>query len=256
MNWKEFRRERKERRRPLVVAHRGAPLVQPENTLASFALALAQGADVLETDLRFTRDQQLILFHDSALERMTDGQGAVGDHTLAAIQQLRTRGPDGTWTEQRVPTLVELIEQTQAQTPLLLELKDPRFVEPGCAQQLVALLGRYDLLERSAIVSFHPEYVAAVQAACPTLPTGNITLWNPLPLGKGELLGPLWPLLYLNPLYVAWAHWRNKVVAPLDPRPEPRLRYYLGLHVDALLADNPAAVIAGVEKVLGSRRIV
>lgn len=243
MNWTQFYQERKTRTRPLIVAHRGVPVTQPENTLPSFALALEQGADALETDLRFTRDGEIVLFHDATLERMTDGAGAVSDHTLAQLKALRTRAPNGSLSDATIPTLAELIEVTQAKTPLLLELKDPRFAERPSAEQLVQLLERHNMVDRSAIVSFHPEYVAAVEAVQPAIHTGNITLWNPLPTGRAELLGPIWPLLYLNPLYVAWAHWLGKVVCPLDPTPEPRIGYYRRLRVDALLADNPGGVL-------------
>ncbi|MCB0137417.1 MAG: glycerophosphodiester phosphodiesterase, partial [Caldilineaceae bacterium] len=72
MDWDTFRTERQRAGRPFVVAHRGARLVEAENTLRAFLLALAQGADALEIDLRFTADDQLILFHDPTLQRMTD----------------------------------------------------------------------------------------------------------------------------------------------------------------------------------------
>jgi len=248
INWQEFRSERKKRGRPFVVAHRGVPVLEPENTMPSFLRALAQGADVLETDLRFTRDGQIVLFHDSTLERTTDGQGAVADHTLIELQQLHTKAPTGLLTDARIPTLLELIEQTEAKIPLLLELKDPRFGERQSAAQLIELLDGQGMLQSSVIISFHPDYVAAVKAVCPAIPSGNITLWQPLPLGHAELLGPIWPLLYLNPLYVAWAHRQNKVVAPLDPTPEPRMWYYMTLGVDAVLADNPATVIAAMDR--------
>ena len=248
MNWSQFYQQRKTRTRPLIVAHRGVPVMQPENTLPSFSLALEQGADALETDLRFTRDGEIVLFHDATLARMTDGQGAVSDHTLPQLKTLRTRAPDGSLTSVTIPTLGELIEMTQAQTPLLLELKDPQFAQRPAAEQLVQLLARHNMIERSAIVSFHADYVATVEAVAPAIPTGNITLWNPLPTGRAQLLGPLWPLLYLNPLYVAWAHWLGKVVCPLDPTPEPRIGYYRRLRVDALLADNPGRVLHRLER--------
>jgi glycerophosphoryl diester phosphodiesterase len=251
MNWTQFYQERQTRRYPLVVAHRGTPLVQPENTLPAFSLALQQGADALETDLRFTQDVEIVLFHDATLERMTNGHGAVSSHKVSELKRLQTRAPDGSWSAAQVPTLAELIECTHSQTPLLLELKDARFADVIYARKLVNLLDRYDMIERCAIVSFQSAYVAAVEQVCPQIPTGNITLKNPLPTGKAELLGPVWPLIYLNPFYVAWAHRLNKVVAPLDPRPEPRLTYYLRRRVDALLADDPAAVVAGLKKLDG-----
>ncbi len=246
MNWQQLRSERKKRGRPFVMAHRGVPVLAPENTLRSFALALQQGADVLETDLRFTRDGQIVLFHDARLERTTDGQGALHDQPLQALKRLHTKAPDGSLTDAAVPTLLDLIEYTQGQIPFLLELKDPRFANPRHAQQLIELLDAHGVLQSSAIVSFHPDYVAAVKTVCSSMPSGNITLWNPLPSGKVDLLGPIWPLLWLNPGYVAWAHWLNKVVAPLDPTPEQRMWYYMKLGVDAVLADHPATVIAAI----------
>jgi glycerophosphoryl diester phosphodiesterase len=149
-------------------------------------------------------------------------------------------------TEARILSLVELMEATNAQTPLLLELKDPRFAQPSDAARLIDLLERYDMVQRCAIISFHADYVAGVEAVQPAIPTGNITMWNALPTGKAELLGPLWPLIYLNPLYVWWAHRLGKIVCPLDPTPEPRIRYYLRLGVDALLTNNPAATLDAI----------
>lgn len=248
INWQQFREERKSRGKPFVVAHRGVPVLEPENTLPSFARALQQGADALETDLRFTRDDQIVLFHDSTLARTTDGQGAVREHSLAELQRLRTKAPAGAFTMAQVPTLLDLIEQTERKVPFLLELKDPLFVDRHYAAKLIELLDRQGVLQSSAIVSFHPEYVASVKTVCPAIPVGNITMWNPLPTGNAELFGPVWPLLYLNPLYVAWAHRQNKVVAPLDPTPEARMWYYMKLGVDAVLADHPATVVEAIER--------
>ncbi len=248
MNWTEFHATRGQRKDPFIVAHRGTPTIQPENTLPAFELALAQGADALETDLHITRDDQIVLFHDHTLDRMTDGQGPLHQHSYLELQKRNTRAPGGQLTGARIPTLAELIEATAAQVPLLLELKDPRFANPADAQRLLDLLERYEMVQRTAIVSFHANYVANIEALCPTIPTGTITLWNPLPFGRATLLGPLWPLLYANPWYVQWAHRQNKIVCPLDPKPEPRLQYYLHLGVDALLTDDPATTLDAIKQ--------
>jgi len=64
-----------------------------------------------------------------------------------------------------------------------------------------------------------------------------------LPTSGINLLGPFWPLLFLNPLYVWWAHRRGQQVCPLDPSPNRRLWYYRWLGCDAVLTDNPAATL-------------
>ncbi|MFO7635452.1 MAG: glycerophosphodiester phosphodiesterase [Caldilinea sp.] len=250
MDWDTFREERRRAGRPFVVAHRGARLAEPENTLRAFLLALVQGADALETDLRFTADDRLILFHDPTLERMTEGAGLVRDHTLAKIKTLRTRRLDGALAEDRVPTLAELIEATGGQTPLLLELKDPLFLERKYAQILVDTLSQGGVLRRSALVSFQLEHVLAVKVVYPDIPVGHITVKNPWPRRDAQLLGPIWPLMYVNPFYTAMAHHMGSIVAPLDPTPEPRLRHYIRWGVDAVLADDPGGVRARIDRLL------
>lgn len=250
MNWDEFVVECRRRQRPLVVAHRGASLVEPENTLRSFTLALVQGADALETDLRFTCDGQIVLFHDATLERTTDGQGRVADHALAELKRLRTRQPDGALSDERIPTLEELIAATGRQAPLLLELKDERFQEQAFAEILVRCLREGGMLERSAVVSFQPAHVEGVRRLAPDLPCGHITMKNPLPRPHMQLLGPVWPLLYLNPFYVAMAHRMGAIVAPLDTNPAPRMHTYLRLAVDAVLDDCPARAIQALDRMV------
>ena len=250
MDWDNFREERKLYGRPFVVAHRGAPTLEPENTLRSFFTALVQGADALETDLRFTADDELILFHDPTLDRMTAGTGLVRDHTLAEIRRLRMRKPGRTLVHEPVPTLAELIAATGGQTPLLLELKDPLFLQERYARKLVDTLAQGNVLRRSALVSFEFAHVAAVQRVQPDIPVGLITVKNPFPRPGVQLLGPIWPLIYLNPLYAWLAHRMGSIVAPLDPAPVARLRYYMALQVDAVLADEPGLVLGRMLEIL------
>lgn len=240
--------------RPLVVAHRGNRVLRPENTLAAFQLALEQGAQVLETDLRFSRDNVIVLHHDATLERMTDGSGPVRGHTLAALQELRTRspkgGPAGVLVDERIPTLLGLIEMTGGRAPLLLELKDPLFLNPGHARILADLLAATNMLDKVAVASFHFDHVLAVRAAAPSIPIGFITMHRPVPLPGADLQGPFWPLLLANPGFVRAGHKLGAVVAPLDPTPQPRVARYLRLGVDALLADDPASVHAALDAAL------
>lgn len=74
---------------PLLFAHRGGSALAPENTLEAFTEAVERwGADVLEMDVRLTRDGALVVIHDATVNRTTDGQGAVRDHTLQELRRL------------------------------------------------------------------------------------------------------------------------------------------------------------------------
>ena len=101
--------------RPIVFGHRGACGERPENTLAAFERALAQGAQVIETDVHRTRDGVVVILHDADLSRTTDGHGAVADLTFAELQGFdagyRFQGEDGAFPFRgaglRVPTLAD-----------------------------------------------------------------------------------------------------------------------------------------------------
>src|SRR5262249_841934 len=72
----------------LVVGHRGTRVHAPENTIPAFLKAIELGADLLEMDVRETRDGVLVIMHDADVARTTDGSGAVSGHTLAELKQL------------------------------------------------------------------------------------------------------------------------------------------------------------------------
>ena len=88
---------------PLIIAHRGDSAHRPENTLASFASALEQGADLVEFDIQLIKDGQVVVIHDATLDRTTSGNGRDADLTFEELRAL-----DAGQGEQ-VPTLAELL---------------------------------------------------------------------------------------------------------------------------------------------------
>lgn len=234
------------------MAHRGASDELPENTLAAFERALQQGAEVLETDIRFTRDDEIILMHDAALNRTTDTPGTVGVMTLAEIKRARARRSFNSVEilgDQEIPTLAEFLQFTRStDTPVALELKDDRFIQSRDAERLVKLLAAHNALERTALLSFSGKRIQSCKRLSPQTPIGIITLKNPLPLYDTDLMGPFYPLLYLNPFYFAWAKHRGKVACPLDPSPEPRLGLYRRLGAPVLLTNHPAVTRSALQK--------
>jgi len=93
-----------------ICAHRGVMDTQPENTVAAFREAVRLGVQMIEFDVRMTKDGKLVILHDGTVDRTTNGHGAVTDLTLAEIKQLDA----GAWKaakfkNERIPTLQETL---------------------------------------------------------------------------------------------------------------------------------------------------
>lgn len=236
------------------MAHRGASDLAPENTLGSFALALEHGADLLETDLWLSSDGELVCHHDPTLQRMTGDPRRVGQLAAAALRQLRVRDEHGEGRE-GVPRLAELLELVPAAVPIMLELKDPAIVEPGPLARLVRLLEPRARERRVGVICASLPWLRRIKALTPGVVTGHIAMHDPLGARDVDLLGPWWPLLRLNPYYVASAHRYGQRVCPLDPQLHrgDHLQRWLALDVDAVLTNDPRRTRAAIEALGGHR---
>lgn len=225
---------------PFILAHRGCRAEAPENTMVAFELALEQGAHAIETDLRITRDRVIVCIHDATVDRTTDGTGRVDEMTWDELRRLRARGNNDTaFPDACVPSLAQVLEGLAGRTYLALELKAPAFTHPADAELLLKTLEEHQALERVIALSFSRAALECLEQAGAPFPLGYIAAFNPWPPARYAMVGPWWPLLLLNPFYVAISHRRGQICCPLDPCPEPRLWFYLWLGVDALLSDCP-----------------
>lgn len=122
-----------------ICGHRGASDTHPENTLAALREAVRLGAHMIEFDVALTRDHQLVLMHDSKLDRTTDGTGPVADHTLAELKQLEA----GLWKHdrfrgERIPTLKEALAILPENIWLNVHLKGGVTLAEEVTRQIVA----------------------------------------------------------------------------------------------------------------------
>lgn len=138
-----------------VVAHRGGAALRPENTLAAFEHAASLGADVIEMDLRVTRDGAIVLMHDATVERTTGGKGRVDALTLAQLRELR------------VPALAEVFERLPAMR-MNLEMKQ---FDAAQAEGLCALVRQHGMSPRVLVASAGDEPMQAFRRACPEVAT-------------------------------------------------------------------------------------
>ena len=107
-----------------VIAHKGASGYAPENTMAAFQLALDMGVDMIAIDVRNTKDEEIVVFHDETLDRTTSGSGFVHDYTLEEIKQLDAGSWfDSKFGEERVPTLKEVLDLVDGKCKVVVEIK-------------------------------------------------------------------------------------------------------------------------------------
>ena len=120
--WPDAKAARKVRQ---IIAHRGSSIDRPENTLASLRRAIEAGADVVEIDVRTSRDGVLVCLHDADLGRTTDGKGKVGEKTLAQLQELDAGGWfDAKFKGERIPTVRAALELCKGKAAVMLDLKE------------------------------------------------------------------------------------------------------------------------------------
>jgi glycerophosphoryl diester phosphodiesterase len=109
--------------RPVIFAHRGASGYAPENTLTAFNLAVQQGSDAIELDVKLTADGQIVVFHDQTLERTTSATGKIGEKTLSELKELDAGSHfDISYLNERIPTLEEVFEAVGQRTSINVEL--------------------------------------------------------------------------------------------------------------------------------------
>ncbi|WP_082448462.1 MULTISPECIES: glycerophosphodiester phosphodiesterase family protein [unclassified Sphingomonas] len=164
---------------PVVIAHRGCHAAirglgsAPENSLVALEHCVAKGVDVMETDVRMTRDGHLVMIHDATVDRTTDGHGRVADLTLAQIQALRLRddlgGAGAALTDRRVVTLDTMLAAAAGRIVLNLDVKDSVYAEVIEAVRRAGAEGRV-LVKATAGIASPPLAGLAPYAAVPFMP--------------------------------------------------------------------------------------
>ena len=162
------------RERPLIGGHRGNPAEHPENTLASFRSAIELGVDMIECDVHMSADGELVVIHDHTLDRTTNASGLVAQRPLAALRELDAGAGE------RLPVLTEVCELARARVGLCVEIKQIPVPYPGLEEKLVATLRELDMVDQTAVISFHHAAVKRLKELEPALSVGVIEGARPI----------------------------------------------------------------------------
>lgn len=159
---------------PLNIAHRGFSGRFPENTMLAFEKAYETGVDGIELDVQMSKDQELVIIHDSTVDRTTDGTGYVKDLTLEEIRRLDAGAHDERVMEREpVPTLEEYLEWAADKELLTnIELKTNIFEYPGIEQKVIQLVEAHQMEDRLVCSSFNHFTIQRMKELHPALRCG------------------------------------------------------------------------------------
>ncbi len=198
-----------------VIAHRGNRAHAPENTIEAFRRALLLQPDALEFDVRLSRDGVAMVIHDAAVDRTTNGTGAIASLSRAELQQLDAgwnyKSPEGRYAFRgqgvTIPTLEDVLAAV-GDVPVIIEVKELRAIA-----ETKRLLSKCRLEERALIGSVHAdvmkEFYGGPYATCASMLDAARLLPRALGLGRGRR--PPFDVLSITP----WYQWRVPLPIPV-----------------------------------------
>ena len=251
--------------RPLLIGHRGASAHAPENTLAAFKLAMEQGADGIELDVKRCASGEVVVMHDATVDRTTNGKGNVHELTLDQLRKLDAGGGE------RVPTLDEVLDLThqtsilrQAQNasawgaPFLVNIEVTNYTTPkdGLEALVVDVVRRHACAERILFSSFSPLSVRKLSKLMPEVPRG-ILYSHDMPLVLREIwLAPFVPhefrhpdLTYITPEFVQKLKAQGKRVNVWTVNDRADIARVAQAGVAGIIGDSPETMRGVTEEV-------
>lgn len=158
----------------LRIAHRGYSARYPENTLLAFAKAIEAGADMIELDLHFSHDGELVVIHDDKINRTSDGRGNVADLTLTELRKYNYNNRMTNCGFAGIPTLAEVIELVDSRVLLNIEIKKHPGEKAGIEKKLVDLLREKDFVDHVIVSSFDGGILSAIKRIAVEIRTGLV----------------------------------------------------------------------------------
>lgn len=181
----------------LVLAHRGASKIAPENTAIAFKKAFQIGADGIEFDVQMTKDKKLVVIHDERVDRTTNGIGYIKDLTLKEIKQLDAGSyfsPE--FIGEKILTLEEALEMTSSFKLINIEIKNVIVKYNNIEKELVSIIKKMKMENKIVCSSFNHYSIARIKELSHDIKTG---------------------LLYVSKLYQPWFYAKRMGVDAIHP---------------------------------------
>jgi glycerophosphoryl diester phosphodiesterase len=236
----------------LVMAHRGARGLAPENTLAAFRTAIDVGADAIELDVQPCATGELVVMHDHTLDRTTNGSGPVSEASFSALRALDAGSwYDAQYAGERIPTPGEALDLARGRLKVNIEIKTEGPEDLGVERQLVEAISSRHMEGEVLISSFNPTALLRMKTLAPALPRALIYgSLQAFPLDLGTLgLAALHPHHRLvHAAMVEMARSRGYAVNAWTVNEAGDMREMLALGLDAITTDHPERLRALLPK--------
>ena len=166
-------------KRPLILTHRGDRVYGVENTIHAVDLAMANGADGIEMDVRQTATGEIVVFHDFSLRRLFDRPGYVGKTDYAQLRAMPyCNPPDG--KTYHIELLDEFLEHFKDDVPINLDAKTIHFFDFAFAEKLISTINNHRIIDRVWISCFNPFLLQILKLKDKKIRTGYLFQRTPL----------------------------------------------------------------------------
>ena len=175
---KKMERKMKKGRKITIFGHRGAMWEAPENTLVGFEYAFQNaGVKNFEFDIHLTKDRELVVIHDSTVDRTTNGRGNVRAFTLRDLKALNACAFFPWFNQATIPTLEEVLSEYAHKIELFqIEIKpSSRMILKPLVKKLLLIIERFQIKQKVTITSFHPIALQMVKTESSEMSCGLIS---------------------------------------------------------------------------------
>lgn len=156
-----------------VIAHRGSPTLSQENTIASSIIAYEKGATMIENDIYLTRDNVIVVMHDSTIDRTTNGTGKVESFTYEQLKKFSVNANTSASPEP-IPTLEDYFKEFKGKdVQLVVEIK--KDANAAIVSALAKLIEKYDIADQVNVITFSETFVESMRNKLPGVSVGFLT---------------------------------------------------------------------------------
>lgn len=221
----------------LRIGHRGAAGYEPENTLRSFAKALALGVDMIELDVHCCKSGEIVVIHDLMLDRTTNGHGVVQTTSLDALQNLDAGKGE------HIPTLLEVRDLVNRRAQINIEIKSTDATKGvvECIQESVR--SAHWKYEDFLVSSFDFNILGSIKKIDPRIRIGALIIV--LPEDRAAFAQEMRAYSVHSPVnsttkaFVDDAHARGLQAIVWDANAPQMIQYAKDIGVDGIISDYP-----------------